>query len=473
MSSLQVWIMRASILSIAPAVEFGSRFGRNIVLSRLLAPHEFGTAVAITVVAGTAALVTDVGFDKFVIVRSDEEEALAAAHLLSIVRGLLVSIVLVLAAPMIAATFGVREFASSFALAGAILFLRSFAHMGIKQVQKRHKYGPESIALLLSHLAAFVLVIPAAYVFKDHRAIIASFFVESAAYVIASHMLAETAYRFRVGRAIIYGALSFGLPLTLNGIGLATTAQLDRILIGHWFGVDTLALYALILSLSIVPVSLLFRVFGTMGLSYLAAGRLEQKIVAARYASLVLLFGLMSAGYALFIAISLDEFVPLIYGPRFAVNAPVHVLMTAIVFFGFQTGAPTILLLATGGTRVLAILNLSGGIGLALAAALMQVWPSFETMLFCVLFGGIIKFVLFVVVSSRKMTAVHGAWVDSVVAFLVASFVVVLLASTPEPTLKERETLLIWGTLAIAVQAMLGFRRNKLLPNALGNKDPG
>src|SRR5580704_17938524 len=69
---IKLWIARSSIMSIAPAVDFGSRFARTVILSRLLARDEFGVAVAITVMLGIASLVTDVAIDKFAIIEADE-----------------------------------------------------------------------------------------------------------------------------------------------------------------------------------------------------------------------------------------------------------------------------------------------------------------------------------------------------------------------------------------------------------------
>ena len=187
MSGLKTWIARGSLISLASAVEFSSRFVRTAILSRLLIPSEFGTAVAITVVMGTAALITDIAIDKFVMVRSAEARALAAAHLLSIVRGVLLAIALILSAPYAAAFFGVPEASTSFALVAFITLIRSFEHFRITQVQRNHDYAPRTIAQLISQIMAVVVALPAAYILHDHRAIVVSFFAEAIFYCLATH----------------------------------------------------------------------------------------------------------------------------------------------------------------------------------------------------------------------------------------------------------------------------------------------
>lgn len=119
-------------MSIGPAVEFGAQFARTVILSRFLARDEFGIGVAITVMLGIASLVTDVAIEKFAVIEADENgtEALAAAHMLSLLRGALLSLVLVASAPTMAALFGVPQSGGSFALAALVPFIASFAHLG-------------------------------------------------------------------------------------------------------------------------------------------------------------------------------------------------------------------------------------------------------------------------------------------------------------------------------------------------------
>ncbi len=92
-SRLKIWTGRISLAAVAPFVMFVARFGRTVILSRLLAPGEFGITVAITIVTTTAELATDVGLEKFILLKSatDAPRALAAAHALQIVRGLLLA----------------------------------------------------------------------------------------------------------------------------------------------------------------------------------------------------------------------------------------------------------------------------------------------------------------------------------------------------------------------------------------------
>jgi O-antigen/teichoic acid export membrane protein len=465
-SGLKNWIARSSIISIAAVVEVASRFGRTAILSRLLTPSEFGTSVAITVVMSTAGLITDVAFDKFVMVRPDEDRALAAAHMLSIFRGGLVALTMILSASSIAAFFGVSQYSPSFALVAIAPLIRSFGHLGVAQAQREHNYVPSTLTQLFAQVAALAAVLSAAYMLRDHRAIVAGFLIESFTYCIASHILAPKAYRLQSDREVFAAALSFGIPLLVNGIGLAVFSQLDRILVGHWFDVATLATYAVILNMVIVPIALINRVFGTLGLAHISARMRDQSAVRGDYLALVYLWGVMAATYALFLATTLDVLTPLIFGHYFNVSPIVQVLVIVMGFCQVAKGAPTTLLIASGKTTKLSLLTLSGGVGIVFAGLLVQWWPRFEIVLLCVVFGDVLSFGLFLLATSRWLGSQRAAvFIDTATAVGALIVILVTFSLEPEFTIGARSMVLGAGLFAVMVQSAFGLRPHKMIKN--------
>jgi O-antigen/teichoic acid export membrane protein len=466
-SGLKVWIARASIISVAAVAEFLSRFARTAILSRLLAPSEFGTAVAITVVIATAGLVTDVGLDKFVMVRSDENKALAAAHAFSIFRGALIAVSLILSAPYTAAFFGVPQFSGSFAILAIIPFIQAFNHLGIMQMQRHYVYAPATHAQLLAQASALTVVLPAGFILGDHRAIIVSFVMEALVYAIASHLFARTPYRLQSDRLVFLEAIYFGIPLLLNGIGLAMISQFDRLLIGHWFGVSTLATYAVILNVAIVPISLIHRVLGTMGLSFLSSRMRDHLVVRDDYLALLFFWGAIATAYTLFIAVTLDYLTPLVFGSRFSVSPVVHILVMVMAFCGVAKGAPTGLLLATRKTTKLSLLTLSGGFGIVLSLILIQWWPVFEIALAGTAVGSLLSYILFVSTTSGWLGAKRWqVLMDTVGGLTVLAVIGGTFWLSPALTVEARATLLGIGSLAIIAQLALGWRLHKTFVNS-------
>jgi O-antigen/teichoic acid export membrane protein len=464
---LRVWAQRVFVGGLAPIIVYGSRFAGNIILSRLLAPDEFGTAIAISVVLGLGGLATDVALDRFVIINGSMR-ALATAHMLAIANSLLLAGALVVTAPVAAGLFGVANFAGSFALAAGLSAVGGFAHLGIKQIQRNYDYGPDSIAQVVANLAGISALFLAATALRNHLAIVVSLAVQSGLYVILSHVLARTPYRVRYDQPTLRQALSFGLPLTLNGVGLAIMSQLDRVLVGYWFGVKGLALYAVIFSMSLVPTYLIVSVFSSPGLSFLLSGDQTPSDRSERYRLLLGFYTILTSLYAVWVVLTLDVLTPLIFGPSFTISPPAHILFVLIACLRLQrSGAPTTLLLASGRTKQLALFNLSSGLGLLIAFACIVIWPRLESMLVGIAIGEFISFtILFTLLEG---TLIRGATVliDLAAALATPIVMAAALAWNPAVTWQARGSLVLIGVIAVCAQISFEFYRNTKFRNLL------
>jgi O-antigen/teichoic acid export membrane protein len=459
---INVWVMRSLIVSVSPIVTFASRFVRNVILSRLLIPDQFGTAIAISVVIGLAGLVTDVGLDRFVMVNKSTQ-ALSAAHVILILRGCLLALLLVGTAPWTAELFGISQFTSSFALAGVVPFVGGFAHLGIKRIMTDYNYGRESIAQLISNLAAIAAIFIAVMILHDHRAIIVGFVAESFFYVVLTHLLAHAPYRLQTDRETLKEALSFGLPLTLNGIALATISQVDRVMVGHLFGVAILGFYAVILNMALTPVSMILRVFGSLGLPYMIRAREDTSVTSENYHLLAFVYSTVALLYAFFVVLTLDILTPYIFGARFNVAPSLNALITVMVFLRVQRGgAPTLALLSTGQTGELALLNLTGAIGLLCAFGLVFLWPRLNSIVLGVVIGDFIGLAFFFFVSSPARAASRTAAITNIaISFFALAIIVGAFLWMPEVTWRERSTVFLVGLFGIVLQLSFGLAKHQ------------
>jgi O-antigen/teichoic acid export membrane protein len=448
--------------SLSPIVEFGLRFLRTVVLSRFLVPQEFGIAVGIGAVLATVELAGDISLDKFVVVRARDEAAaaLAAAHALSIGRGLLLALVVFVAGGPVAEFMDAPAAAGSFQLAGLVILVRSFAHLQIKQMQAEYKYLPELIASLAAHGSAVAVVLPLLRIVGDHRVIVGSFLTEALVYLVASHLLARVPFALRGDRAVMAAALRFGLPLTLNGIGLAAAAHLDRMIVGHWLGVVALAHYALILTIGVAPVGVLLTITLKLALPYMADRQRGAAAQREAEITIVWLYAILAGAYALWVAGSLDVLVPLVFGPAYRVDPDVRALVTVLVSVRIIQHAPTIFLLANGKTGRLALTRLSSIGGLVVALALVMSAARLEAVLTGVLVGDLLGLALLFRLSRpddpRHRLALWRPAIGSLGVTLVAVGVIWLWSGD---AWASRGFLLALAFPIWLVQAGIGYRR--------------
>ena len=467
LTPLRVWAGRVFVGGLAPISVYGSRFAANIVMSRLLAPDEFGTAVAISAVLGLGGLATDVALDRFVMIEGTAR-ALSTAHVVALAINLALAGVLVAVAPIAAKLFGVGDFAGSFALAAAIVMIGAFANLSVKQIQRNYNYGPDAIAQVSANLLGIVALFISARVLRDHRAIIVGLGVQSILYVLLSHLLAPTSYRMSCDKQTLVRALSFGLPLTLNGIGLATVSQLDRVLVGHWFGVKELGLYAVLFSMSVAPTSLIISTLSAPSLSFLLSAGPQASARSDGCRLLLAFYSLVAGLYACWLALTLDILVPLIFGQSYTLTTSAHVLFVLISCIRLlRSGAPTSLLLANGQTKRLALFNLSAGTGLVLGSALVAIWPKLEAMLFGIVVGELIAFMLFFATLEPAARPVRRVVADLASALAVPFAISAALTCYPDPTWPARSILCLVGLIVVGVQLYVELRRNSRLRDVI------
>jgi O-antigen/teichoic acid export membrane protein len=463
---LKLWAGRISLAAVTPLVLFAARFGRTIILSRLLGPGEFGIAVAITIVITTAELAADVGLDKFVLLKSaaDARRALAAAHALQIFRGLLLFAAIAVVAVPAATFFGIPQAVASFEFAALVPLARSFGHLGIKQIQRDYDYRAEALAITASSVTGLaVAALAAATILPDHRVIILAFLVEAAVYAAASHILAHAPMRVIPDREMLRQSLAYGLPLMLNGAGLALISQADRIVVGRIFGMDILGVYAVVLGLAVAPTSLLSQTTGGLGISMLARSQDNPKRYLETYLWLGWFFAFLSFGCAAFIGLTLDVLAPLVFGKAYAVGTDTVILISAIVFLRILRGGPTVALLVSSATTRLTLANLMSVFGIAAAAALAQVHPVLTSVLAGVLFGDVLTMVFLQWGANAGIPNGKGSlWRCLAVAGAGVAILMATLRLLPDPSWTNRGIVAASGALPAAILAWGVLRRWRL-----------
>ena len=287
--SLRRYATRLSAASLSPFGEFLLRFVRTMILSHLLSPGDLGAAVVLTSILTGCEVITDIGLDKFVMVSRDGARAqvVAAARQISIARAVLLAAAIALLAPLLASAFGASEHHRIVAWLGVVPLIRSLKNWRIVQVQQDYRYGAEAVSNIGGHVAAVAAVMPAYALFHDERVMLVSLIVEAAVSVMLSYVLVPRERVAYVDPAIRRAALTFGLPLMANGVGLVVLKQLDQVIVANLFGLPIFALYSLVLNLAITPTSILQRVVWKIALPFLGKSRRDD--AALSQASLIVI----------------------------------------------------------------------------------------------------------------------------------------------------------------------------------------
>ena len=375
-------LLRASPLLLVNTYDALIPFVRMLVLSRFLDLRELGFASALAAVYASFELVTDINMPRFVLSapRDDYQEALAAAHALSVLRGAMVGGVALVAAPLIAGLFSLGSQWLSFAALAAIVVVRSFEHLAPRIAERDYRYGPQlkvaSVAYGLSLTALFISVV----VWKSHLALVMSLLWQAIGIAVASRMFSGTPYRWRFQTRYFKRAFNFGYPLMFNGLGLAISGQADRFLVGGILGLPALGIYSVLTLVTVVPSGIVSRIITTVSVALLFNSGSDRRLLEARLRLASRVIPLVAAAVALGVLTLLNIVTPLVFGQSFAASRWMVILLAFGTFVRIARNDPgTAILLNEGRTKRLALANLAVSVGLLFAASLMIFAPAIES----------------------------------------------------------------------------------------------
>jgi O-antigen/teichoic acid export membrane protein len=376
MVSLRAAVAKGLSLLSVGVLDFGTPFVRMLILTRLLSLDELGFASALAAAYGTFEQITDIAIYRFVLSspRADYVETLASAHALSLLRGCVVGALALLCAPALGFALSPDRDWASFAFLAAVIFGRSFEHLEPRVAERDYRYDAQFKVSLAGNALGLAALVATGLVAHSHVAVLAFLLVHMAASVAASHLASAQPYRVRFRSPHFRRAWAFGYPLMFNGMGLAVAGQGDRLMVGALLGLPALALYSVALLVSVVPISLLFKVMGAINLASLLNASVANGQFEARLRLYARATPLIAAGYALGLLAFMNVAVSIAFGPRFVVSNWVLVMLSLGAFFKIARSEPfTSLLLHEMRTGTLALTNLSTfsglGVGLGLTMA--------------------------------------------------------------------------------------------------------
>ncbi len=445
--------------SVSPFGAFSLRFIRTLILSRLLIADEVGASVLLLSMLTACELVTDVGLGRFVMVanESDRAQAVAAARQISIVRGVILAILITYFAPELAALFGAPDLAGSAAWLGPVSLIYSLRNWRLDQIQREYRYGPETISTICAGCAAVLALVPGFLLWHDHRMIVLSLFSEAITYTVVSHILVRHEAVGRVDRAMRRAALAYSLPLMANGICLMLIKQLDQIVVSNFFGLATLATYALGFNLAVTPTSPIQAICQKIGIPALGNAVASPEKYRRTAAIIILASTLLAAGFAIPCGFALDYAVPLLYGQQYHLAAGFASFAMLSAYLRLCRGGPTMLLLQRGATGSLAVGNLAAGIGALVGLLAGVMFRQLDGVMAGFASGDLASFAVYLFLVRRQvplgLTLKHCGFI-TVVMFFTATALWVL----PPLALVQRTLTCLVCLGGIVIQAVLVWR---------------
>ncbi|WP_380783902.1 oligosaccharide flippase family protein [Sphingomonas sp. R86520] len=342
----------AGVLAIGRASEVAFPLLRAILLTRLLPKDQFGLAITLSVMAALVELSTDIGLDRYAIVRKipDSELGRGTMHALSVLRGAIIGLFLCAIGPLVARAFDSPGQWWAFSLLGLASFIRGFMNLGIKEAMRDYRFWPEGVTVATSQIVWTIVSVGLAFAWHDYRCMIAGLLGAQVAFVLVSHTTVRTRWRLAWSPDEARTILQFSLPLVPNGISLACRHMADRLIVGAFMSLGVAAVYNVNMMVALMPRSMIQSFVTSVTLPVFANHESGRRPVANLYRGWAIALAAIAAIYGLGVLCFGQPVTSLVFGSDFAIDQSFFALAAILVAIKILYGLPVPPALAVGDT---------------------------------------------------------------------------------------------------------------------------
>jgi len=315
---------------------FALRIGSLMILGRLLDPKDFGLVGMVTAVIGVLNLFKDFGLSTASVQRKTvTNEQLSTLFWINMLVGLILALLSLASAPAIAAFYHEpRLFWVTVVLALGFLFnAAGVQHSAL--LQRHMRFTASAIIETLSSAVSIAVGVGMAFVGYGYWALVWMTVVSPVVSTVCLWLATSWVPGMPHKQVGIRSMMRFGSTITLNGLVVYVAYNLEKILLGRFWGAAAIGIYGRAYQLISIPTDNLNSATG--GVAFSALSRLQDD--PNRFRSYFL------KGYSLVLALTLpatiicaffaDDLIAVILGPKWKEAAPI-----------FRLLAPTILIFA-------------------------------------------------------------------------------------------------------------------------------
>ena len=331
------------------AVSFFLRIGYLVIMARLLEPKDFGLVAMVTSVTGLYGLFTTAGLSVASIQKvSVTDEQISTLFWFNILAGTILAILCLLTAPVLVRFYNEPHlfWVTVVSAVGFIINATGVQHSAL--LERHMRYVALAAIGTVSQLVGVIVGIVMAVVGLRYWALVASPIVQSGISVTSFWVVTRWLPGLPRRDDEIGSMLRFGATLTLNGVIVYVAYNLDKVLLGRFWGANVLGLYGRAYQLINIPNDNLNSAIG--GVAFSALSRLQKD--PARYRSYFLkaysLANSLTFPITIFFAFFADDIILALLGAKWTDAATIFRLLSPTVMVFGIINPMSWLLLSTG-----------------------------------------------------------------------------------------------------------------------------
>lgn len=225
----------------------GLSFLSVAVLARVLAPSQFGLVAAVTVVLSLIELTSDLGMKATVIYEQEEgtSERVQTAFTLNMLIAVTLTLVGLLAAPLVAGFFHVPGHVGLFRLAALDVVLTALGTTHDGLLLRDLRFNSRIVTEVVNAAVRAVVSMTLALLGFGAASLVWGILAGTTAWTIAQWSLTRFRPRLRFDRKIAASMVHYGIGASMLSVVAQLDAQLDPTVVGRVLGQRALGLYTL------------------------------------------------------------------------------------------------------------------------------------------------------------------------------------------------------------------------------------
>jgi len=226
------------------------------VLARILSPSQFGSYGIALLVLGFLEVLTETGINVFLIQEKDKIQTyLDSAWVISIIRGILISLLIIAASPFVVGFFKTPEVITLLYLVSAVAFIRGFINPMEVVFQKELNFMKQFLFQGFLYLIDAGVAVSLGLLTHSESAMIISMIVAATTEVILSFIIFKDRPKLSLDKEKFLKVIHSGKWITGAGIFAYIFQNIDNVTIGKLMGTMNLGYYQQSYNVATLPVT--------------------------------------------------------------------------------------------------------------------------------------------------------------------------------------------------------------------------
>ncbi len=330
--------------------EQAARFGRNIILARLLAPESFGAMAVVLSATSVLQSFTDIGVKEGLIQnpKGGSDHYVDAAWWLGLGRTLSLAAVLFVAAPFVAKFYGNLELAIllRFSTIGVVLggALSPRAYVAVKEM----KFGKFAAINNIGGIFGVIVTVSLSFLLRDVWALMIGYCADAVGRCVLSYFICPYVPSFRWDGEAVRDLLRFSRGLFGLSFLNLVFARADIFVLAKLYSPAILGLYTMAIYLVQTPTNFIMNMLGQTlmpAFSQIQGDNTRINRVLVQVSWLIVMLGLPAVAFILFCGRSL---LTLTFGPRYGAMAGALMLASCVALVNLLNGQITTVFYSSG-----------------------------------------------------------------------------------------------------------------------------